>query len=190
MNRYQFLAGLLLLSGAVIRVHAQADAMPQAEPEGTATAIWVDAGVGIASKGVVYRGGAHLMLRPVILSIGVGQVSGKSGINISNEWERMSTVHAMASYVLTPPGTRVMASIGAGVGYGQYEEHALAPGSNWLLDPVYETRKAAMLDFPIQLMANFLVRLDLGLFAGFEGHVNGEMPTAGFVVGVRFAPIE
>jgi len=193
MNHTQLLVGLLLLSGNVLHVHAQAEgeaATPQAELEERATAIWLDAGIGLASKGFIYRGGAHFMLRPVIFSIGVGQVSGKSGINISDEWERLSTVHAMASFVMTPPGTRVMASIGAGVGYGQYEERALTPGSNWLLDPIYETRKATVIDFPMQLTANFLVRSDLGLFLGLEGHVNSEMPTAGLVVGVRFAPIE
>jgi hypothetical protein len=193
MNQLQLVAAILLLSCATNHVFSQPGgetAPADPELEETATSFWVDGGIGIASKGFIYRGGAHFMLRPVIFSIGVGQVSGKSGINISGEWERLSTVHAMASFVMTPPGTRVMASIGAGVGYGQYEERALTPGSNWLLDPIYETRKATVIDFPMQLTANFLVRSDLGLFVGFEGHVNSEMPTAGLVVGVRIAPIE
>lgn len=154
------------------------------------SSVWVDAGIGLASKGFIYRGGIHLLLRPVILSIGAGQVSGKSGINISGEWERASTVHAMASYVISPPGTRVMASFGAGVGFGQYEERALMPGSNWLFDPVYETRTTTVVDIPLQCTVNFAVRSGIGLFAGLDGHVNREMPTFGVVVGVRFAPIQ
>lgn len=193
MSRILLHMAMLSLACTTNRVFSQpGDGTAPAEPEleETATSLWVDGGVGIASKGFIYRSGAHFMLRPVILSLGVGQVSGKSGINISGEWERLSTVHAMASYVLTPPGTRVMASFGAGVGYGQYEERAFAPGGSWLLNPIYETRKATVIDFPMQLTANFLVRSDLGIFAGFEGHVNSEMSTAGLVIGVRFAPIE
>lgn len=193
MNRNHQLPTVLLLACSANRVLAQPTGeATTAEPEleETAKALWVDGGIGIASKGFIYRGGAHFMLRPVVFSLGVGQVSGKSGINISREWERLSTVHAMVSYVLTPPGTRVMASFGAGVGYGQYEERALAPGGSWLLNPVYETRKATVVDFPIHLTANFAARSDLGLFLGVEGHVNREMPTAGLVIGVRFAPIE
>jgi len=193
MNRIHLLTVVLLLSGSTNLALAQpvGEAAP-AEPEleENATSFWVDGGIGIASKGFVYRGGAHFMLRPVAFSIGVGQVSGKSGINISGEWERLSTVHTMVSYVLTPPGTRVMASFGAGVGYGQYEERAFASGGSWLLNPIYETRKATVVDFPIHLTANFAVRSDFGLFLGVEGHVNSEMSTAGLVIGVRFAPIE
>jgi hypothetical protein len=201
LHRFLHLTSMLCLVFATNGARSQPMVESERSPWGRAlsvredsserkSSVWGDAGIGLASSGFIYRGGIHLMLRPVILSIGAGQVSGKSGINISGEWERTSTVHAMASYVITPPGTRVMASFGAGVGFGQYEERALVTGSTWLLDPIYETRTAAVVDVPLQFTANFAVRSNIGLFAGIDAHLNREMPTAGLVVGVRFAPIE
>jgi hypothetical protein len=193
MNRFQLIPAILLLSCAMNPAFSQLGgetALTEPKMKETETSIWVDGGVGLASKGFIVRGGAHVMLRPVTFSLGAGSVSGKALTILSDEWERLNTVHVLASFVFTPPDARVMASFGAGVGHGRYEGRSLTSGGNWLFNPTYETHKATLIDFPIHLTVNFLTRSDLGILLGLEGHVNKEMPTAGLVVGIRFAPIE
>ncbi len=153
---------------------------------------WLDLQGGIASTGFVVGGSAHLMLKPLVLTLGMTGISDKalSGMSFTEEWQELRSFHALASYAHFPARGSTVVSVGAGAGVAFYHERRVVDDTGWPNSTlVYEELEGVVLDIPIAFKADFFADAPLGLLIAMQAHLNSRTPSIGLVVGIRFANI-